>query len=125
MNTCHDCGATEGMFHDLGCDMERCPFCGGQLLSCDCGNLSDRKYIKKLVEKGRIPWVAIYPRCAICGNLWDEIWMTTDEEWQKYAIPELQKECLCKPCFENLKKIFPDGWRNAKRYKHPFTGIEQ
>lgn len=33
---CHDCGCREGEFHVLGCDMERCPFCGGQLISCEC-----------------------------------------------------------------------------------------
>ncbi len=34
--TCHDCGCKEGEIHKFGCDMERCPFCHGQLLSCDC-----------------------------------------------------------------------------------------
>ncbi len=34
--TCHDCGAKEGELHDFGCDMERCPFCGGQLITCGC-----------------------------------------------------------------------------------------
>ena len=33
---CHDCGAKEGELHKYGCDMERCPFCGGQLFSCNC-----------------------------------------------------------------------------------------
>src|SRR5665647_411105 len=34
---CHDCGVSEGEIHEYGCDMEVCPFCGGQLISCDCG----------------------------------------------------------------------------------------
>jgi len=33
---CHDCAANPGQFHALGCDMERCPICGGQLISCSC-----------------------------------------------------------------------------------------
>jgi TIR domain len=33
---CHDCAAKRGEFHVPGCDMERCPECGGQLISCEC-----------------------------------------------------------------------------------------
>ena len=35
-STCHDCGTKEGQLHVLGCDMERCPFCSNQLISCQC-----------------------------------------------------------------------------------------
>jgi len=34
--SCHDCRAIKGEFHVPDCDVEQCPACGGQLISCDC-----------------------------------------------------------------------------------------
>jgi hypothetical protein len=34
--TCHDCGVKLDQYHVPGCDVECCPGCGGQLISCDC-----------------------------------------------------------------------------------------
>jgi hypothetical protein len=33
---CGDCGAPKGGFHHLGCDQQRCPSCGYQMISCGC-----------------------------------------------------------------------------------------
>ena len=68
-NKCRDCGVVEGEFHVPGCDAERCPFCGGQLVSCNCMNKhfdidygadpsSDQfiKWEELLKEKGLIPY---------------------------------------------------------------------
>jgi len=34
-----ECGAKYGQYHELGCDLEQCPICRGQLLSCRHGKL--------------------------------------------------------------------------------------
>lgn len=33
---CHDCYAPKGQLHHPGCDVERCPLCGDQAISCEC-----------------------------------------------------------------------------------------
>jgi hypothetical protein len=35
--TCHDCAVAVGELHEIGCcDVEECPFCHRQLISCGC-----------------------------------------------------------------------------------------
>jgi uncharacterized protein with PIN domain len=43
---CGDCNVRLGATHHLNCDMERCPKCGGQLISCDCGLVGYSKVVK-------------------------------------------------------------------------------
>jgi hypothetical protein len=33
---CHDCGVFPGGVHHFGCDVERCPRCHRQLITCGC-----------------------------------------------------------------------------------------
>ena len=36
LGPCGDCGAGVGWPHHVGCDLETCPRCGGQAISCAC-----------------------------------------------------------------------------------------
>lgn len=33
---CHDCNIERGGYHHPGCDVEECPICHGQIISCEC-----------------------------------------------------------------------------------------
>jgi hypothetical protein len=35
---CHDCKCPPGTLHHPGCDVERCPKCMGQAISCGCAD---------------------------------------------------------------------------------------
>jgi hypothetical protein len=112
---CHDCGAMEGEIHELGCDMERCPFCAGQLICCDCGAGQDKfeddweGWERMLNAKGRVPFI-LYPNmCARCGKLWPEMFRVPTEEWERYVEKGERDKILCKPCYDQIKNWIEDA----------------
>ena len=56
MNECHDCGSQIGDLHTRGCDVELCPYCGGQLIGCGC----------EVPDDDRMPWTGEWPGAAEC-----------------------------------------------------------
>jgi hypothetical protein len=129
---CGHCGVDEGHYHVSGCDKEDCPFCGWQLIFCDCSyellNLIDkdkydestahlppeiyekglneeqeRRWKELLNQKGRIPFI-LYPQlCAKCGRQWPEFFMVPDEEWNRYIRPDKRGGIICRECFDFIK----------------------
>jgi len=128
---CHDCKVKEGELHVPGCDMERCPFCGGQLISCACRYKLlgyaydwDAEYCglpKEIYKNGlpeekekiwldslkgiRVPWIQYPNICIKCGELWPEMFSVPDQEWRHYIQKNEQKEVLCRDCYKFIKEV--------------------
>lgn len=49
---CGDCGALYGQYHHFGCDVERCPRCGGQFFGATCGCWTEKAELIELVRQG-------------------------------------------------------------------------
>lgn len=58
MRNCPDCVAKPGDLHEIGCDVERCPDCGGQYISCHCKEWD--------TPTPRLPWTGEWPGVAEC-----------------------------------------------------------
>jgi len=63
---CADCGIVHGQIHHFGCDVERCPKCGLQMIGCGCVNednagffisseIGDQESIRQPVEPVNFP----------------------------------------------------------------------
>jgi len=130
---CHDCGIVEGELHKENCDMEPCPFCGDQLLTCTCrftelgyeidnlpvyisnNGLSDvdrEIWKEKLQKKGRIPYI-FYPNiCSICGVLWPIYINIPPEDLMKYTFIDGKRHLFCRKCYNEVKSIIDKGQKD-------------
>jgi hypothetical protein len=95
-NKCPDCNVSIGSLHQVSCDVERCPCCGGQALSCEGFNPDDPR---------RMPWTGEWPGVAECREFgWYAIfkngWQSVDPSTPG-ATP-------------NLNRLYTDGQWDAK-----------
>ena len=51
IEVCHDCGVVRGEYHHAGCDMERCPKCGSQLIGFHGCEISDTVEVEEDEEE--------------------------------------------------------------------------
>ena len=133
---CHDCGVLEGEIHWFGCDMETCPWCGGQLLGCPCVGKQLKlhkddtdwihhimtkfpsrhnseewlRFSKIMDDKGRIPYIILPSHCVRCGVAWPDHFKLSDDEWKSYMGDHEQKRIICLDCWRMLK-----GWVDENR----------
>lgn len=63
INECPDCGALPGAYHQLGCDIERCPYCFWQMLEHifggGCPVHEDTPW--PVPQEDRLLWTGVWP----------------------------------------------------------------
>lgn len=110
--TCHDCGVAPGQLHVRGCDVERCPLCGHQLIGCPCAKrhlqlIEDEEptaaecaeWEAVLEKAGRMPWTGEFPGSAEARKLgWYAYfhetlcrWFRCDDPTDPRAEPDLNR----------------------------------
>jgi len=108
-NACVDCLALEGQIHRWGCDIEECPFCGDQLMFCNCVNnlmdivlnRADANVVNLFTATERERWV------ELIGDLrfqWEEVLDSPYDIMDMYfdSPPDW---CNTYEQFEEFKKI--------------------
>jgi hypothetical protein len=105
---CHDCGAAPGQMHTSGCDVERCPACGDQAISCPCSDKVVRKWSNK-----RQPWTGVWPGVKECQeyNFWckrgpGKGWVPCDkaDPEAREDLGRLERECEWNPELQKWEK---------------------
>jgi hypothetical protein len=103
MECCPDCQARIGENHVLGCDIEQCPYCGRQLISCQCR--------REPPLDDRLPWTGLFPGVAECRELGWYTRRVPGKGWERCAAD-------APGAHENLNRLHMEAtWdRDKKRF---------
>ena len=109
-DTCVECSAKIGQIHNKWCcDIESCPFCGGQLMTCDCVNnlmdivlnRVDADTVDCFTPSEKKRWI------DLIGDLrfrWQEV-LDSPYETQDMYFDSPPEWCTTYEQFEDFKKI--------------------
>jgi hypothetical protein len=97
---CPDCAAGVGEYHVLGCDVEQCPYCGGQLIFCDCR--------RKPPLDDRLLWSGHWPGVMECREFGWYARMVPGRGWVSCAPNEPGAS-------EDLNRLHVEGGWSRKR----------
>lgn len=64
---CPDCEVEVGQVHKLGCDVGRCPYCGGQLLTCEHYRVGA---VDPPPQDDRVAWTGTWPGDTGSAGAW-------------------------------------------------------
>jgi hypothetical protein len=94
---CPDCSAKPGGNHAHGCDVERCPACGGQRLSCTCQT-----------RRRPLPWSGEWPGVMECREFGWYSFLYPGRGWIRCAKDH-------PGATEDLNRLYVDARWDAQR----------
>ena len=123
---CVSCGVEEGQLHKVGCDIERCPFCGSDMINCVCKkDYTPEEWLKIIKQKGRIPHI-FWSRPLFCARCCREDmdfndfdFMVPTAEWNYYIEPAMRGCVLCISCYNEIKALID----NLYYYVNPIRNV--
>lgn len=89
------------------CHVEQCPVCGRQAITCykHCFYPSGNPRPLMLDDSQRLPFMEFPGICVRCGQLWPDIYMVSDEDWEKVVPPAERDGMLCWDCYKFLAEL--------------------